>query len=114
MSRTYVHMPYWVKTLSPHWRNYFREAHRHDGGPCDIDRFDPAAPWSATRCHIDLVSAGRNICCGCHMCTGHHGRRAAHRAERVRWRATARRAVKTVPGDDPDWLAAAERPRRLV
>lgn len=97
MSRTFVHLPYWVKTRAPEWRRHFTEDHRHETGPCDIDRFDPRAPWSSTRCHIDLALSDRNIHCGCPMCTGRHGRRTARRAQRAQWRAFARDAVKTPP-----------------
>ncbi len=79
MSRTHVHTPYWVKTFAPEWRHHFREDHRHEHGPCDIDRFDPRAPWSATRCNIEWVSSGRNVHCGCGTCTGRDARRRGRR-----------------------------------
>ncbi len=95
MSRTYVHAPHWVKVRHPQWRAYFREAHRHDTGPCDLDRFDPRAMWSATSCHIDLAPGGRNICCGCRMCTGQLWRKVCHRRIRTVARSRLREAVKT-------------------
>ncbi len=101
MSRTYVHEPYHVKVFAPMWRSHFREAHRHDEGPCDLDQFDPRAPWSATRCHIDLALLGRNIHCGCRMCTGQFSRRLSRRRERTVLRAQLRAVVKT-PGGDVD------------
>ncbi len=95
MSRTFVHLPYWVKTRAPAWRHFYREDHRHDEGPCDLDRFDPRAPWSATRCHIEWIWAGRNIHCGCRMCTGRDSRAASRRAARAAARRFTREAVKT-------------------
>lgn len=107
MSRTFVHLPHWVKTRAPEWRRYFTEDHRHGHGPCDLDRFDPRAPWSATRCHLDIALADRNFTCGCRLCTGHHERAAARRAVRAAGRRFARQVVKTPPAgrdvlDPPD------------
>jgi hypothetical protein len=85
MSRTLNHVPAWVKERSPLWRDAFYEEHDHSTGPCDIGNHDPGN-WRASRCHINYRNIGRNHFCGCHMCTGHDGRKTARRQERAAWR----------------------------
>lgn len=105
MSRTYVHTPYQVKMLQPRWRAYFAEHHHHPNGqPCDLHVFiagqDPPVPWRRTRCYIDPSWRGRQIFCGCDMCSGYiKGRRRLHQATRTRWRADARTILKTAAHD---------------
>ncbi len=96
MSRTHVHVPHRVKQFHDVWRDHFTERHDHSTGPCDLDRYDPQAPWSTTSCHIDLVFRGRNICCGCRECTGHLPRRVERRRDRHEANRQAREAMKDV------------------
>lgn len=85
MSRTDVHAPAWVKERDPGWRHAFVEVHDHRAGRCDIDQHDPS-DWQASSCHITLRWTGRNIHCGCRLCTGHHWRKLDNRRQRVAWR----------------------------
>ncbi len=94
MSRTHVHLPYRVKVRHAAWRGHFTERHDHSTGPCDLGRFDPA-DWQATRCHIDLLYRGRNVCCGCRLCTGHDDRRVERRRDRHGARRQVREALKS-------------------
>jgi hypothetical protein len=104
MSRTDVHAPYRVKLCDPEWQKYVYEEHDHDDGTCDIDHFDPG-DWQATHCHRGMIWFGRNIHCGCNLCTGHYWVRFARRRERVAVRAVCREAVKLADREDVDvWV----------
>lgn len=87
MSRTDVHRPAWVKERDPAMRSQFRAHHNHATGPCDLDAHMAAKGWTRTRCYPTYIG-GRNIYCGCKMCTGQPWRKLAHRKDRVRWRAS--------------------------
>ncbi len=102
MSRTDVHVPLVVKMFDPGWRDYFREAHDHRDGVCDLAEFLAAKQWVPTRCQIELAYADRNLCCGCRICTGHHGRKNGRRQQRTALRAALRDAAKTSPADRED------------
>lgn len=95
MSRTDVHVPLWVRERDPQWRHHFYADHDHATGPCDLaDRIArPHLPWSATRCHINLINRSRNICCGCHQCTGQRGRRYQNGQRRAAWRTDRQRLL---------------------
>lgn len=75
MSRTDVHRPWPVQASDPHNRHLlYRYAQW---------------PWATA------LTSYRNLCCGCHMCTGQVGRKYRHRQERVALRAQCREALKT-------------------
>lgn len=106
MSRTDVHAPAWVKERDPAWRTHYTEDHNHswhsvghekittpDGHTtyktiwkkverCDLDEYLAANSWVRTACQIRLISRGRNIDCGCHLCTGQIYRRLGNRSDR--------------------------------
>jgi hypothetical protein len=120
MSRTDVHAPAWVKERDPAWRSHYTEDHNHswhsvghekvlseDGHPtwktiwkkverCDLDEYLAANSWVRTACQIRLISRGRNIDCGCNMCTGQIHRRLGRRAERQ----TTKRLLRDQRWDD--------------
>jgi hypothetical protein len=114
MSRTDVHAPYWVKERDPAWRRVFMPAHRHticehydrEGGhwlvrrevPCDLADF--LAGSRTTHCGMVYVG-GRNICCGCRLCTEQMWQKQDHRSERGRWR-SIRQSLLRVPAEDRD------------
>jgi hypothetical protein len=85
MSRTDVHAPAWVKERDPGWAHAFHEQHDHRHGRCDLDRHD-TRNWRCSHCHIQSRWTGRNIHCGCPLCTGHHWNRAERRRDRHQWR----------------------------
>jgi hypothetical protein len=98
-----VHEPWWVKERSWRWRDFFAEQHHHPhGAPCDLDVYlhpDPhSRAGSRTRCYLDPVWRGRQVFCGCGMCTGRWYRRDIHRAGRTAWRSYARAARATPTG----------------
>jgi len=93
MSRTDVHIPYWVKKLQPEWRAYFVEHHDHRNHECN---FDPKNNNWKTDCLLGDRSRGKNIHCGCHMCTGHDQRRQDRRGQRHH----AKRALKSGQWED--------------
>lgn len=101
MSRTFVHEPWWVKERSHRWRAFFRAEHHHPDGHCDLPAYlaQGGNGEVRTRCCISPAAAGRNIFCGCDGCSGARWRDPIHRQARAAWRATARAAVKTAPGD---------------
>lgn len=108
MSRTDVHAPGWVKERDPLWRANHREHHNHhqyvighekvkteDGHTkykpiwkkverCDLDDYLALRGWSYTRtaCSIQFWSNGRNVHCGCNLCTNFIGRRHDRRVGR--------------------------------
>ncbi len=102
MSGTHVHAPGWVKDRDPEWRKEMQEIHRHvaerfhvykrnrDGTRewsavvrpftgCDLAEF--LAGKNHTFCYLQYVG-GRNIYCGCNLCTGQTGRRRDRRHAR--------------------------------
>lgn len=93
MSRTDVHVPYRVKRLQPEWRHFFVEYHDHRNRPCN---FDPANDWGD--CHLTYASRGKNIDCGCHMCTGQVWRKLSRRADRYR----AKKLLRAMRWDEAD------------
>jgi hypothetical protein len=105
MSRTDVHAPNWVKERDPAWRNVFKEYHDHRTGPCDIEKFRASKgsfwwrPRLFTRCSTTFTSCGRNIFCGCGMCTNQTGRRTQIKSSRVMWNKAKRLVEKTTRED---------------
>jgi hypothetical protein len=98
MSRTDVHAPGWAKGRDPAWRNHFVGVHDHRYGPCDLAVFLTARGWVQTRCSTRYVG-GRNIYCGCNMCTGGSWRRADRRRARHTWSRARRDGLKTADWD---------------
>lgn len=97
MSRTYVHEPNWVKARRPRWRRFWAEDHNHGGGaPCDLSAWLAArqAPWDSSRCHRLVWNIGRNVSCGCKLCTGQLHRKHTERARRTAWRADRARLLR--------------------
>jgi len=90
MSRTDVHAPNWVKERDPAWRHYFVEDHDHSSGDCDLNAYLAGRQRKRTRCTIRWRARGRNICCGCPMCTGKEWRKMDRRQERYEGRRLAR------------------------
>jgi hypothetical protein len=90
MSRTDVHVPHWVKEKDPLWRRHFVEVHNHENGTCDLHLRLEARGWIRTRCYINIHWQGRQIHCGCKMCTNQIGRRLGNRRERH----DAKRAIR--------------------
>lgn len=90
MSRTDVHVPSWVKERDPLWRHYFKEVHSHDNGICDLDSYLTTQTWSRTGCYITFAWRGRQIHCGCPMCTDQEARKILRRRQRHQ----ARRALR--------------------
>jgi hypothetical protein len=82
MSRTDVHAPDWVKHKDPLWRRYFEEVHRHERGFCDLDQLLASRYWIRTNCYMNIHWQGRQIHCGCKMCTNQIGRKLSNRRER--------------------------------
>ena len=106
MSRTDVHAPSWVKERDPLWRSHYTECHNHawrvvgrekiisgDGHPtwkiiwekverCDLDDYLAGRGFVRTACQMRVISAGRNVDCGCRMCSGQIWRLLSNRAER--------------------------------
>lgn len=117
MSRTDVHRPGWVQERDPHNRRHFVADHNHTiheawdpqqrrwlvrrAVDCDLHAFLAAKGWAPTRCRMRYIG-GRNIYCGCDMCTGRHWQRLARRRERHQWRRTAREILATVDRTDID------------
>jgi hypothetical protein len=108
MSRTDVHRPAWVQERDPELRHLFVEYHDHRAGRCDLDVYLSTPGWVRTTCSVRYVG-GRNIYCGCHLCTGQPGRRLAHRQERTRWRADRQRLL-AARAEDRDGLDVAPFP----
>lgn len=88
MSRTFKTDPYRVKLHDPRKHKVvLREVHHHEktDGECQladsplVDDMNPMR-W----CWYDNVSNGRNVVCGCKMCTGQVGRKAENAGERKR------------------------------
>lgn len=102
MSRTDVHMPYWVKQTDPGWRHAFTEDHDHGRGACDLEHQNPH-DWQATRCHIGDRYTGRNIHCGCRMCTGQFERKQDSRRARTKWRAARQALLAATHRDEPEY-----------
>jgi hypothetical protein len=105
-----------VKQRDPLWRYYFREVHRHDDGVCTLDQFLAADHWVRTSCYIDQVWRGRQIHCGCGMCTDQESRRMKRRRQRHE----ARRALRLGYWDNLDvelrqdaWCTYNVQPRPL-
>lgn len=97
-----------MKERDPLWRTHYAEDHNHawhsvghekayteDGHTiwktiwkkvehCDLDQYLAARGWIRTACQIRLVRNGRNIDCGCQLCTGQAWRRLGNRIERHR------------------------------
>jgi len=82
MSRTDKQSPYWVKLLDPAWRHVFYEVHNHEKKPCNITEVDYRGRIDYNRCYLNSKSIGKNIHCGCKMCSGQDGRRQERRGER--------------------------------
>lgn len=112
MSRTDVHAPAWVQDHDPAWRREFVPSHTHTVVehwdpelrrhlirrmvPCDLPEF--LAGGRETRCRMTFAG-GRNIYCGCNLCTGRAGRRLDRRRERVWWRSTRQRLLQLAQQD---------------
>lgn len=84
MSKTWVHQPWWVKQRDPRWRNHFRVDHSHEDGICDLAVFlaREEGYWVRNGCRIDIRWQGRQIHCGCRMCTDQKSRKLSRRRER--------------------------------
>ena len=84
MSRTFVHAPAWVKERDPRWRNHFQTVHDHDDGICDLAAYLAHDGYRVRgrMCHVALCWRGRQIHCGCAMCTGAWTRRWGRRRSR--------------------------------
>lgn len=80
MSRTDVHAPYWVKKLQPEWRAFFVEWHNHTKHDCNFSIKNE----NYRDCLLGSVNRGKNIFCGCSMCTGQVWRRLSNRSERYK------------------------------
>lgn len=78
MSRTDVHTPYWVKKTHFEWRHYFAEFHHHDKHPCNFSIENEN--WQD--CVLSTINRGRNIHCGCNLCTDQHARKLNRRVDR--------------------------------
>ena len=78
MSRTDKQAPYWVKKTQPEWRAFFVEWHDHTQHPCN---FNPKNEDSRD-CHMAMANRGKNIHCGCIMCSDQIYRRLSRRADR--------------------------------
>jgi hypothetical protein len=92
MSRTDVHIPFRVKKLHAEWRHHFVESHDHRHRPCNFD----VANNEWKDCGLTEVWRGRNINCGCAMCTGQIYRKLARRADRYK----AKRLIRAERWDD--------------
>lgn len=106
MSRTDVHAPWWVKERDPLWRQHFQEVHDHSRGPCDLLRFLSSRRYVRTSCYIEIRWQGRQIHCGCRMCTDQVG----HQLQRRHDRHVTKQALKADrwdqgpgPKDHPYW-----------
>lgn len=100
MSRTDVHTPYWVKTRSPAWREFFAEDHDHTTGDCDLAIYLAGrVTGSQTYCTMEFIACDGWVRCGCRLCTGQAGRKRARRRERTELRAQIRTVLKTPHGD---------------
>lgn len=97
MSRTDKHTPYRIKKLQPEWRAFFTEHHDHRDRPCN---FDPKNDNWKTDCLLSDRSQGKNIHCGCRMCTGQDARRQDRRSERQR----AKRAIHAGRWDEATYV----------
>ncbi len=82
MSRTDVHAPNWVKQKDPLWRDHFQEIHDHSDGVCNLNEYLNQMIWSQAKCYITFRWQGRQIHCGCGMCTDRDGRRLKRRWDR--------------------------------
>lgn len=102
MAHTDVHAPWRAKIVDPAWRHLFREHHDHSRGPCTL------AAWLATHpeqrrhrgCYLHEVSIGRNVNCGCRLCTMHDYRKVGNGKDRARWRADRQRLLRN-PEHEP-------------
>lgn len=95
MSRTDVHTPYWVRQRDPAWHECFVEEHDHSKGPCDLEIFLAAGnSYVRTRCYIEMRWTGRNLYCGCRMCTGHHERHHENKQARMKWHTERQELLK--------------------
>jgi len=101
MSRTDVHTPFWVKKTHVEWRNFFVEVHHHDKHPCNFSIENEN--WGD--CLLGTVNRGRNIYCGCNLCTGQVARRLNRRVERQ----TVKRLLRSERWDEAE---AKRRPEK--
>lgn len=101
VSRTWVHQPYWIKQRQERWRNFFYEYHNHINGECDLDS-SPSRGWYPGNCHLADSSRGRNIHCGCWMCSGSPFRRIQRRMERHQWRRQQKELLSDVDRNEFD------------
>lgn len=111
MSHTDVHRPAWVKERDPlmgpwvvYHRHFARECWSAEDKrwlvqrtvPCSLEKFyaEMSGGHRDPRCGVSY-RGGRNIYCGCGMCTGQTARKLARRQERTAWRAHCRDMLKT-------------------
>lgn len=108
MSRTWVHMPPHVKERHPEFRRHFVAEHDHwieedrdlerhcwlvrRSAPCDLDVYLASEGRINTRCRL-AYRGGRNIYCGCALCTGAPFMRLTRRRERHQWKAIRQRLL---------------------
>lgn len=116
MSRTFVHAPAWVKDRDRGWQRWYREVHHHvartywvkdrSGWVLRVEPFtgcDLVAFYAGQRdtfCRT-VYTGGRNIYCGCRLCTGADWARVGRRRQRHTWRRDRARMLHTQDWDGP-------------
>lgn len=107
MSRTFKTDPMWVKLNHPDRVDIIVYAeHDHSKGECDLPD-SPTDNWGGVhnnRCWWNSETKGKNIFCGCDLCTGKTSRKIANKECR-RKSNERRKSFKTDPeyyGDELD------------
>jgi hypothetical protein len=91
MSRTHKTAPLSVKLRNGTARRM--EIHDHSDGPCELPPEPPSGSSGvdhSTRCFWDFHYEGRNVFCGCAMCTDQDARRQERRRQRHEFKSTIR------------------------
>ena len=82
MSRTFKTDPIWTKMNHPERVGMIvHEEHNHEKGECDLPEF-PERNAHNTRCWWNYDTQGKNVFCGCDLCTGRSYRKIAKKASR--------------------------------
>jgi hypothetical protein len=109
MSRTDVHRPPWVQVQDKLLHRHMSIAHHHWERDCYDSELREWLVERTAPCDVDTPGGrcerwprGRNLFCGCRMCTGQPSRRRARRRDRTVLRTQLRTAVKTAPADRED------------
>lgn len=97
MSRTDVHRPAWVQEADWYNRALFIEWHDHGNGVCDIRDTAVLIFHYKGQCYR-VPRGGRNLYCGCRLCTGYYDQRAERRKSRHAARLTCREEMKEIRG----------------